>query len=164
MRVLSLLLAGLLTSCTAAEAYTGSSGSRIKVKAFSTADGARGIAGWYDSMLKIDCAFGVAPDGKLRCLPTSVATVASYYADSGCSTALAVSGCGQAPPPYGWIPGSGASCSSGQYVQLTPHQGVLYVGSPTNCAPTDPISTLQFFRTVAVVAPSIFAEGTVDVQ
>src|SRR5262249_36764419 len=43
------------------------SGSRLRAKYLTTADGARQFVGWYDSQRKEDCSFDVAEDGQMHC-------------------------------------------------------------------------------------------------
>ena len=62
------------------------SGSRIKARTISTADGAKAFAGFYDTNLSLPCSFNRATDDSLRCLPAVTAYAGTYWGDSNCST------------------------------------------------------------------------------
>lgn len=65
------------------------SGTRLQARFFTTAEGYRAFAGWYDGQLKIACTFGVADDGVTRCLPVRTAYIASYmHAGTTCSGSI----------------------------------------------------------------------------
>jgi hypothetical protein len=51
------------------KAMLAASGTRIKARMLSTADGAKMRVGWFDSSLGMPCSFAHAGDGKLRCIP-----------------------------------------------------------------------------------------------
>lgn len=46
-------------------------GTRLKPKYVVSAEGERGVLGWVDTMMGVDCSFRLAMDGQLRCLPTN---------------------------------------------------------------------------------------------
>ncbi len=54
-------------------------------------DGSRTFAGWHDSQLDVDCAFGAASDGNFRCLPYAVS--ADVYADANCTQPVVEAAC-----------------------------------------------------------------------
>src|SRR5690349_19903368 len=60
-------------------------GARLKVRSVTTPDGAIVPLGWRDSTLGLDCAFEVASDGKLRCLPMTPFYSSGKYADAACT-------------------------------------------------------------------------------
>lgn len=57
----------LPTDAPVNEQYVG--GKRLKPKFVQAADGTRGLVGWHDTLLDVDCSFQKAMDGELRCLP-----------------------------------------------------------------------------------------------
>jgi hypothetical protein len=63
------------------ELYT--SGFRLRVKSYVGEDGFRQQVGLYDTQLQTQCAFNVATDGVLRCLPP--VTFAFYFGDAQCT-------------------------------------------------------------------------------
>lgn len=76
------------------------SGTRLKQRIRKTADGAEVFLGWRDTQLSQDCAFKVAGDGEIRCLPTNVAAHGRFYIDDQCSqpaVAQPKNACVQAP-------------------------------------------------------------------
>lgn len=67
-------------------------GTRLKPKLVLTAEGDRGLIGWYDTVKEVDCSFRLAMDGALRCLPKMVSKNdfnRGFVAD-GCSGAALV--------------------------------------------------------------------------
>jgi hypothetical protein len=86
-----------------------SSGTRLKTKSLVADDGTRqgGYGGWFDSQRQEDCSLVIAADGMMRCLPlSSVASVGSYFGDSGCSMRLglqAVPAACSAPVPPKYV-------------------------------------------------------------
>jgi hypothetical protein len=49
-------------------------GTRLHPKLVVSAEGERGLRGWYDSLMGVDCSFRLAMDGTLRCLPKTLGT------------------------------------------------------------------------------------------
>jgi hypothetical protein len=66
------------------------SGTRLRARVQTTADGAKAFYGWYDSQLHTNCYNGWAADGQQRCLPATQAVVGGqYFSDAVCATKLA---------------------------------------------------------------------------
>lgn len=60
-----------------------SSGTRLRARFYTGADGAREFIGWHDTKLDVDCNIGPAENvTTLRCLPKLAAP--SYFADAAC--------------------------------------------------------------------------------
>jgi hypothetical protein len=77
------------------------SGSRLKARVWTERGaftGARLFAGWHDTRLDVDCVFGVAEDGAMRCAPTDAQIVIGFD-DAACTEALALRDPTCAPPP-----------------------------------------------------------------
>jgi hypothetical protein len=72
----------LMNPVTNAEANL--SGTRLKVNFISGVDGSQVITGMHDSQRNEDCAFTIAADGVLRCLPSGSYSV-GVYTDAGCA-------------------------------------------------------------------------------
>lgn len=121
------------------EAQAQESGTRLKARYYSGADGSRQFLNWFDSELGTQCSFADLGDGVLRCVPPVTGVV--HYADSACtqiiySTINNPCGATQASflrVPY---PDSNGACSP-QYryfepgAQTTPQ--TLYNRSGTGC-------------------------------
>lgn len=60
-------------------------GSRLRPVVRIAEDGTRAQVGWHDTMLDAPCEFGTAPDGSLRCLPTTYGDDPWLYADPDCT-------------------------------------------------------------------------------
>ncbi len=144
------------------------SGSRIKARVVSSADGAKSFAGFYDTQLGTMCSFNHAADDTLRCLPPLVAYIGSYYSDSGCATPLAyATGCA---PTYAYKTEAAVTCvdtgySLGNtryhvYSIGAAYSGTVYAGSPGSCNTTTP--SYPVYTIGSEVAASTFAAGSVD--
>lgn len=63
------------------------SGTRIKARVGTTADGAKMFLGWFDAERGVDCEFLKAADGQTRCLPVGPSVQAGkLFSDSACTT------------------------------------------------------------------------------
>lgn len=73
------------------------SGTRIKARLATTADGASMFRSWYDSELDggTDCWPALAGDGVLRCLPAAGLYAGRYFKDTGCLTPVALAYLGE---------------------------------------------------------------------
>lgn len=60
------------------------SGSRIRARIGTTADGSRMFLGWKDTSRNENCSFKRAEDAKVRCLPDTLAKISNYFGGSGC--------------------------------------------------------------------------------
>jgi hypothetical protein len=150
------------------------SGSRIKSRVLSSPDGAKAFAGFYDSTLAMPCSFNHAADDTLRCLPTNIAYVASYFSDSGCGTPLAYTTTGGCAPAYAQKAETGNSCVDIGYYSTAARQRIysvagaygaamVWVGSPGSCSMTATPTTLTLYNLGSEVAASTFASGSVDI-
>jgi hypothetical protein len=71
-----------------AEAHA-ESGTRLKARWLVGTDGSRQFVNWYDSELKVECAFGSATDGTQRCMPAGAAAIhLAGYTDAACTQPL----------------------------------------------------------------------------
>jgi hypothetical protein len=77
------------------------SGSRLRARLVK-ADGVALFVGWHDQGPNdVDCSYGIADDGRMRCLPQGqdVSSLQGYFADPNCTMPIGVpSGC--APPRF----------------------------------------------------------------
>ena len=144
------------------------SGSRLKLKVLTTADGAKAFQGWYDTQLGLDCQFVTASDGQLRCLPIGTAYVGSFYADGNCTTRLAYATCaGATPPAYAYATAAaGSSCAAAYHVYAVAgaYSGTVWAGSPGACTMTTPPPGYSLFTVGGEAAASSFVAGAVAVQ
>jgi len=145
------------------------SGSRIKARTISSADGAKAFAGFYDSQLSVACSFVRAADDALRCLPTTVGYMGSYFADSGCATPLAYSaGC---TPTHAYLMETATTCIDVGYNSSNTRYhvyaigalftGQAWAGKPGTCTMTTPGYPL--YSVGSEVPASNFAAGSVDI-
>jgi hypothetical protein len=86
------------------------SGSRLRAEVYRDEDGHAVWHGWFDSQLQIECAFDVAEDGALRCLPEPNGYDV-VYSDPSCATPYAIANEGQLVAPQGYVLAQ-AFCSS----------------------------------------------------
>ena len=152
------------------------SGTRIKMKVLTTADGAKSFQGWYDAQLQADCQFSTATDGQPRCVPVGAYVSPSFFGDSGCTTRLGYLGCAGASAPAWAVsnePLNGSACASALsstvarvFAVAGVHSGSVYVGSPASCSlsTSGTLAQYTFFTLGAESAPSSFAAGSVAVQ
>lgn len=144
-----------------AAADTNQSGSRIKVKFYAGDDGSKAFLGLYDSQRQEDCTFSLASDGTTRCLPGGL-TTGSYFADSACTTKLALSfttSC--TTPKYATV--TSVSCPSGgaQIFQLgAPFTGTAYGSTGTSCVVTTIPGTFLLYSIGSEVPPGSFVSAT----
>ncbi len=153
------------------------SGSRIKAKVLTTADGSQAFLGWYDNELEMDCyVFDLyrTDDGKLRYLPASKLQLPStnnFFGDSNCKQKIHYTGvlkeCGMIPE---WIAitTSPEPCNSQyrmtfyRHSQQFPGSKIYKLGSDDECSDvTDLYSSYIFLASLGErVDPGIFAEAT----
>ena len=143
------------------------SGSRIKLRFSTTADGARMFRGWHDTALDVDCNPGQASDSKSRCLPETSAFVGVYFANALCTMPLAEQSACNTPPKYavelrncgGFGAGSAFRPVTGQYM------GAVFAGSASNCSPTTLQSgTTSLFGVGPAVSADTFQEVTDTIE
>lgn len=143
------------------------SGSRLKVRFLTSADGARQPVGWYDAQLGEPCTPVKASDGKTRCLPLNGSAVYGgvYYADADCREPVFFqSTAGACDASYGYTT-TQVSCGGGyemyQYeiYQLMPFQpSQLYSGGVGSCTQLGSIPQGYKFYRGTRIQPSAFAE------
>lgn len=125
------------------------SGSRLKRKVLTGADGSRQVDGYIfrDTLLQRDCSYSKTADGQIRCLPNNAAsfvlsstTATSYFTDSGCSVAIQavaiVSQCIALPDTILWtapVSGTCPSTSGARAYQRGNQVANLYFKSGTSC-------------------------------
>src|SRR5205823_2204997 len=106
------------------------SGTRIKARVMSSADGAKAFVGFYDMTLATACAFGRAADDTVRCLPTNAAYVpGSWWSDSGCTTPLAYASSPGCAVTYLQKSEATSSCVDVGYYSVTARTRIFHVGS-----------------------------------
>lgn len=144
---------------TSGGSFAGSqSGSRIKLVTTTSTDGAREFSGFRDTQLGIDCYFGRAVDGALRCLPRQMGYVFPYYADAACTQQLLVaSGC--ETPLYATAAGT---CSASYYQVGAPYTGTMYYKSNTMCTAIAGTLSPPLYRIGGTVSAGTFAAGTLS--
>lgn len=170
-------------------------GTRIKAKkstvttTTTTSDGAKTVSSyeqstWFDSLRAEPCTFTAAADGKMRCLPTSLAVsdISSglYFQDAACLQPIAFitkpsspSSCGTTyipgpeAPKYMFFTKGGATCGGRGLRPLgsTISPGVnVYLKSGPSCFPTPSNTTAYDYYGVSVeIDATEFVEATTTV-
>jgi hypothetical protein len=156
---------------SSASAQTMTSGSRLKAKWYVGADGSKQFLGWHDSQLNTDCDFEVASDGATRCIPAypTGALVATYFADTACSQALAYSYHGCTGPTFAsQSAAASASCALTPATHIYPisaYSGTVYEGSSASCSAVTSAAILgayTFYSIGSEVSPSQFVQATIQ--
>ncbi len=78
------------------------SGSRLKIRWATSADGQTMVIGYRDTQLNVDCNFQRTADGALHCLPygaVGTSLVPSYFADASCTQAVVYTSLTYCAPP-----------------------------------------------------------------
>ncbi len=136
------------------------SGKRLKERYYSASDGARSHLGWRDTTLDLDCEFGKASDGQMRCLP--LAAPVAYYRDSACTEPVVYSRCGKPDYASQAVNGCGARILSvgGEY-----NGNAFYApNNSNNCDGATPPPGVQFYETSGEVSSETFVAATVQVE
>lgn len=143
------------------------SGTRIKARWMSTADGARQFLGWRDTGRNTDCSFWVSGDGVVRCLPIPMLYGGSYFADSACTQPVALDYGGPCPssnlinaPDYSGCPARSRVFNRGSQV-TNPDGGApaAYYKSGGSCYSTQ-TGSAKVYRYGTEVPPSSFIGTT----
>ncbi len=151
------------------------SGARLRVKSFTSSDGAKMPVTLYDNLLQAECNPGAATDGTRRCLPSAAYLAppgpSAYYADAACTTravSLGVLSCVTyyEPPKYASDTEQDQGCSETRIYALGPEVSTVYQLSGSVCSPhAFPPSPDATVRSVgAIVAPSTFVELTTAID
>lgn len=148
------------------EAEAAEDGSRLVNVYWTTADGLKTPAGYYDKQLGSPCIFSPASDGKFRCLPSLPSASLGYFSDAACSVQLANSwktSC-EVPVNVRALVEVEGKCDSGSVVySLGPaYSGSVYSGTPDNCVLADAstLDTRNFYSVGAEIPPTTYVEGT----
>lgn len=165
------------TGAAAIQPVVSKSGSRIKVRSISAADGFRSPQdGWFDSQLQARCAWAETGDGT-RCVPDTVRGDASYL-DASCQQPAVVYRTGPgtdpcaAPPSFFGVyhtvtcAASGATTSTLDHLYAlgeptTPAQ--IYVKSGTVCM-AQPLSSAVVYPVGGELPLSTFVKATASME
>jgi hypothetical protein len=140
------------------------SGSRLKVKYLSGADGSKVQRGLYDTLLQIDCYFSVAADGSQRCLPVGMSSI--YFSDAACTQRMAYGTKGCAPPKYATFTVVTSACPSNMTHiatlggQISPAKNYYFNGSICQDAGATVLGAFDYYSVGAEIPPSSFVAGT----
>ncbi len=145
------------------------SGTRLKAKYRVADDGAKAYDPftWYDSQRKEDCQFGIAADGKDRCLPVASGFLLGNFGDAKCTKPVAFAQPNCTPKyAYGYAPAV-CSTSAGRSVYVVTDPVAvgtpLYAQSKTGCVPAGTAGeTTPYFAVGAEISPASFVAGTVQ--
>ncbi|WP_437802472.1 hypothetical protein [Sorangium sp. So ce693] len=153
------------------------SGSRLKARYRTTADGAKAYDPfrWFDSERRETCFFYIAGDGRERCLPGIGDGAAIYqpniFADAGCTQAVALStikGC-TAKYAYQTFQATTTCESSAGFrlfsvgARLNP-TSIYAVDSTGACKAQAPTATFDYFPLGDEIPPSSFVAATWSVD
>lgn len=142
------------------------SGTRLKVRYVQGTDGSKSFIGFRDTMLNANCSFTFADDGQQHCLPSDVAFVSDYFADSGCSQMpLAEAQTGCAGLTYATALLQVCPIQQSIYsVTQTATPNPLYYGTPGHCQMLAAPANYVFYAVGAKVSASDFVSGTEMVE
>jgi hypothetical protein len=112
------------------------SGDRLRAILWDAGGGATRLIGWHDRTLDEECAFAVAEDGRLRCLPPPAG--GRNFLDAGCTQPAAVLRPGEPAPRHVAHP-LGNDCRGLprlRVLQPTAERVTsFHFGDPDNCSP-----------------------------
>ena len=145
------------------------SGTRIKMKVGTTADGSQEFKNWYDTQLNIDCSFASDTSGIVRCLPRIIGNL--YYSNSSCSSPILMLSCTPSSGAYASAASSTISqCQYGYtlspYLLQQQYSGMIYIMGTSGCSEWTNSSTMPTIRLYSAtpVNSSQFAEQTISIQ
>jgi hypothetical protein len=140
------------------------SGTRIQRRMTTSADGARQPRSWYDAQLGVECGFSIAGDGKLRCMPTDLASVDEFRADIGCKQPLAWGTRDGFKYAYGVQENANCATTPPTYYQLGAlYSGTVYLASGTSCSKYDS-PPAGLYTLGSAIPVTTFVEGTLTTQ
>lgn len=150
---------------TAMDTYV--SGTRIKSRVYVADDGSKQWVGWKDTQLNLNCAYRLASDGQIRCLPSDVGFLIGNYSDSGCTQPLGYATAGCAATAY-LVESVNAACGGGA-VRIRPTGSKL--GSQTiyskvgaSCVGTTMSAAYDYYSVGAEIPPNTYQIATEQVQ
>ncbi len=161
----------------------GTSGTRLKRRVLTAADGSVQSLGWFDTKRQETCAFRAGPDGVQRCMPNELVSdrlgIRSsdlvVYTDDECSTAVYVAlvprtgECGERLRYIFQSPDSQENCPGDYYYvyeigeETTAGSGTLYVKRESGCHIFNPQSTDYVYRATQVPADA-FVSGEITIE
>jgi hypothetical protein len=155
-------LEGSATESSGAPAPDYASGSRIHAVLFVSGS-AKLFKTWHDTQLDTDCAFGLAEDGKVRCVPT--VSLTTSYSDAGCTKPLLNATPCNGTPKFVGI-GSSIGCpTQGPAIyrlgpKLAAAPAMAYQMKDTACTAVMQSGDGDFYEGIAKVDAQTLVEGT----
>lgn len=142
---------------------TATSGSRLRARYLTSADGAKVFQGWSDKNLGVSCHFAAGDDGQQHCLPDTQATLSSAFADENCMQPLVQVAASCTDTPSYVLQTKAGDCGPTTQVYAvgaaqTPAK--VYYASGTSCTASDPPASSKLFALGARVDTSMFVDGT----
>ncbi|MGD0680025.1 MAG: hypothetical protein ABSC94_31970 [Polyangiaceae bacterium] len=161
-----------------ANADPSQSGTRLKLQYYAGSDGSKQTAGMFDSQLNVQCYFGKASDGTIRCLPapspnTVTASTQNYFADASCTQALGLTGLCSTPTVIAMSVTNNCTTTTTNYQAGSQFTGQLYQSSSTGCTAVsaalqmDLTASLAFYTLGAQIQPpnpSQYVEATLQTE
>jgi hypothetical protein len=136
---------------------------RLRMRLNSSALGAQRTGVVKDQTLGLDCASGVAGDGKTRCLPLDTADIVApaLYGDAACTVRLARRNAAACSPTHAALVDSTTVCPPRRLIfELgSRHAGQLFQhGGDGACAPAVALPDADHYVVGAEVSPARFVE------
>lgn len=141
------------------------SGSRLKVRRYTTEDGAAtsGI-GFFDLDMNEPCSVALASDGKRRCLPGARSGVPGLrFADPSCSVPIGIINTACSAPEYVLIPDALDACASDYTYRVYPVVVALSLDTFYHLEGNTCVGQTSFASTYqigAAIDPQQFVEAT----
>ena len=170
MRQATLFFACLALSCSNSMDMSATepdsqlkNGTRLRNKLINAEDGTIAMGtGLTDTQLNIDCAFALAEDGTMRCLPFGAFLQYTYFLDNQCMQTFAYSS--TCSPPVKYIADySTNSCGKNRVLGLVPIDAPpanVYYKNGANCVSiANGYSTYRMYSLGAAVSASMFVAG-----
>lgn len=137
------------------------SGSRLKVRVLTSADGLRTFHGLYDSRLRVNCSERTTTDGVVRCVPEG-ALVTSWYLDSQCRYSVAASQ-DQQDQVYAIAPTSSYPSITRVMMIDGPHLGDVYLWVGSSCVVANIPAGWRTYSVRPELPPTDFVQLSEDV-
>jgi hypothetical protein len=143
-------------------ACVNTSGTRLRVRKWVTAEGTEHFVGWHDKERDEECSYRIASDGKMRCVPSSSSPIDTLHLDAACTqpvVQLTTSPC-DVRPKYATL-AAVAACERPRMVAVgaVATFGVQAYRKQGNDCVAAAVPTTTYYELGAPVDPNAFVEG-----
>ena len=158
-----------LTPTLPRTARISASGGRLVAALVATPGSRQLVPGWHDTVLRADCVFSIAADGKTRCLPVG-ARAAILYKDTACKgtervAALESPACTADTTAFALEPSAAGTCPSTTRVySLGAVQDLTVASTPTITGQCARLAGPKNVFNVTEMAPTEFVEGVATTE